>query len=129
MEASYGLVRYGPSRLKRTFSPTFIRPERAPYSKHYGTLREHVRLLLIRLSACPFTPTRPRRYLSPGTQSSVHPWSIQRDACNFVFHDTFQPERWLAVFARLPLSAPRAQGVLASVSVHNADAFVVFGCG
>ena len=92
MEASYRLVRC-PSCLTRTFSPTVIRPERAPSSKHYGTLWEYVSLLLIHLSACLFTSTRPRRYLSPGTQFYVHPWSIQRDACNFVFHDTFQPER------------------------------------
>ena len=88
--AVYVLVRC-PSCLKRTFSPTVIRPERAPSPKHYGTLWERV-LLLIHLSACPLTPTRPCRYLLPGTRSYAHPRSIWRDAYNFVFPDTFWPE-------------------------------------
>lgn len=62
-------------------------------------------------------------YLPEGTITTVHMYSIQRDARNFApLPDSFWPERWLHV-------AEGARSVIGMKLVHNSTAFFPFSYG
>ncbi|RPD82303.1 high nitrogen upregulated cytochrome P450 monooxygenase 2 [Lentinus tigrinus ALCF2SS1-7] len=62
-------------------------------------------------------------YLPEGTITTVHMYSIQRDARNFApLPDSFWPERWLH-------AADGASSVIGMKLVHNATAFFPFSYG
>ncbi|KAI1787968.1 cytochrome P450 [Ganoderma leucocontextum] len=74
--------------------------------------------------------------LPPGTYVSVPPCVLHRDERNFVFPDTFWPERWLVAAVQLPLERTRPPSALAPPSssdgvrfVHNNAAFIPFSHG
>ena len=86
--------------------------------------------------------------LPPGTHVYVPPYVLHRDARNFVFPDTFWPERWLVAAGHLalsrarPPSPPRPTSYSSSSAgdgrtepefecefVHNDGAFIPFSYG
>lgn len=82
------------------------------------------------------------RYLPPGTQFIVPPYSLHRDARNFTFPNTFWPERWLIASGQMSLSdaplpspappsdpSPISGDAKALQFHHNEAAFMAFSHG
>ncbi|OCH91406.1 cytochrome P450 [Obba rivulosa] len=66
-------------------------------------------------------------YLTEGTDSVIHAYSVNRDSRNFAPHtSSFWPDRWLIASGdRTPAEA----GIDESAFVHNASAFIPFSFG
>ncbi|TBU27634.1 high nitrogen upregulated cytochrome P450 monooxygenase 2 [Dichomitus squalens] len=77
--------------------------------------------------------------LPPGTLIHISPYVLHRDPRNFVFPDTFWPERWLIASGQLTIESARLPQGLAPPPghhgtpdfqfVHNEAAFIPFSVG
>lgn len=62
-------------------------------------------------------------FIPEGTNATIHTWSVQRDSRNFLYPNTFWPERWL-----IAEGLEKYQGG-SEQFVHNETAFIPFSFG